>query len=258
MTRARLHLVERGRGAPVLVLPGLTFPGASWAPVWEKGPSGLRWLAVDLPGHGESAPWDVVRPWELADAVAEEVGRRGLPPPVVVGHSYGALVAAAYAGDHPVAGLVTVDQRLDPAGLPLPPGGLPPGGARAAAPRLIEAITSTLHAEALDSQDAARLNEVHQPAAPVVEPYLRAVEGLAVEALLEPVAAAMGRLRAPWADVHHAEPGQAHRERVSAGRASVQVWPGSSHCVQLEHPGRFAALVASLCDVRGPADAAAP
>lgn len=245
MTARGLHLVEHGSGDPVLVLPGLTFPGASWAPVWERA-AGQHWLALDLPGHGASRAWDVVRPVELADAVAEAVRQRDLPPPLVVGHSYGALVAAAYAGRHPVRGLVTVDQRLDADGTPLPAAGLPAGGAAAVAPHLVAAICASLHADALDPAVRAHLAAVHRPGPELVAPYLRALEGVPVAELLSSVVAALHGSGIPWVDVHRGEPGEAHRAQVAEGGASVQVWPGASHCVHLEHPARFAQLAARV------------
>lgn len=79
----------------------------------------FRTLRVDLRGHGESprvAPYD---PLTLAADVHELVGSTGDPaPPLIVGHSYGGVVATAYASRFPVRGVVDVDQRLDVNPLP--------------------------------------------------------------------------------------------------------------------------------------------
>ncbi|HVT68733.1 MAG TPA: alpha/beta fold hydrolase, partial [Trebonia sp.] len=70
-------------------------------------------LALDLPGHGESAWRDDGRygPGELAPAVADVVGQQADAPVTVVGQSLGGLTAIALAAARPdlVARLVLVD-----------------------------------------------------------------------------------------------------------------------------------------------------
>lgn len=246
----QVHLHEHGTGLPILLIPGLSFPAVSWAPVTDGMEDGYHWLAVDLPGHGGSSPWEVVRPEELADRLAAAVARRSASPPLVVGHSYGAAVALLYAARHPVQALVTVDQRLDPDGLPVPPTGLAHGSAEAVAPQLLTAIRSSLHLEALPDVVAAHVAEVHRPVPEMVVPYLRALEGTSTAAFLAPVAAAAARMHVPWVDVHRGDPGAAHRSLVATGGGDVQVWGGGSHCVHLEHHERFRDLVR---DLRAPA-----
>lgn len=74
-----------------------------------------RPLALDLRGHGDSAPapgaYSIA---ESAADVARIIDVLGLARPVLVGHSLGALVAVRAAADRPdgVAGLVVVDSRL--------------------------------------------------------------------------------------------------------------------------------------------------
>lgn len=109
----RLHLVERGQGRPVVLLHGnLTM-------VEEIAASGLlaataaryRAIAFDRPGYGRSErPRDRIwTPAAQADLLAEAIRRLGLPrAPVVVGHSFGTVVALELALRHPesVAALV--------------------------------------------------------------------------------------------------------------------------------------------------------
>jgi pimeloyl-ACP methyl ester carboxylesterase len=82
-----------------------------------------RALAVDLPGHGRSAP-----PAEggyaldrMADAVMATLDRLGLDRFVLVGHSLGGVVAASAAAKHQdrVAGLLLLDPASD--GRQVPP-----------------------------------------------------------------------------------------------------------------------------------------
>ncbi|GIJ11070.1 alpha/beta fold hydrolase [Micromonospora andamanensis] len=88
---------------------------------WDRVPlaTHFRTVRVDLRGHGDSprvAPYD---PLTLAGDVHKLVRDLGLDErPLVVGHSYGAVVATAYAARFPVRGVVNVDQTLDVSPLP--------------------------------------------------------------------------------------------------------------------------------------------
>lgn len=64
---------------------------------------GYRVLAWDMPGYGESpmlaaAPADA---GDYADALARMLDRAGVEQTILVGHSLGALVAAAFAAKYP-------------------------------------------------------------------------------------------------------------------------------------------------------------
>ena len=94
----RLRSLDDGAGPGLLVLlHGLGATADVWTPLAhvlaETWPG--RWTAVDLPGHGGSAPLPRVSFGALAAAVAD-----GLPPdePVtVLGHSLGGVVGLALA-----------------------------------------------------------------------------------------------------------------------------------------------------------------
>ena len=90
---------------PFLLVHGVTSNAGIW---WRIGPAlaaaGRRVIAVDMPGHGRSAPGP--RAHRLADTAAELtafVRAAGLDGPdlVVVGHSWGGMVSA----NLPAAGL---------------------------------------------------------------------------------------------------------------------------------------------------------
>jgi pimeloyl-ACP methyl ester carboxylesterase len=106
-----------GDGPLLVAIHGLTEDRHFWDGVPLAGQ--FRTVRVDLRGHGESprvAPYD---PLTLAGDVHELV--RGLGSgqrPLIVGHSYGGLVATAYASRFPVRGVVNVDQALRVTPLP--------------------------------------------------------------------------------------------------------------------------------------------
>jgi len=106
-----------GTGPLLVAVHGITEDRTSWdgVPLAEH----FRTVRVDLRGHGGSprtAPYD---PLTLAGDVHELVSSLGeAEPPLLVGHSYGGVVATAYASRFPVRGVVDVDQRLDVSPLP--------------------------------------------------------------------------------------------------------------------------------------------
>lgn len=81
-----------------------------------------RLLFIDRPGHGGSdiGGKDNIRPDGQADAVAQLMRKRGIRRAIIVGHSFGGAITAAFALRHPemVSGLVF----LSPAVYPWPGG----------------------------------------------------------------------------------------------------------------------------------------
>jgi pyruvate dehydrogenase E2 component (dihydrolipoamide acetyltransferase) len=56
-TATHSHLVydNRGSGTPVVLPHGLAFDRTTWMPIVEKLGNDIRTIAIDLPGHGETA-----------------------------------------------------------------------------------------------------------------------------------------------------------------------------------------------------------
>jgi pimeloyl-ACP methyl ester carboxylesterase len=117
----RLHYIRRGSGQP-----GVVFIHGNGSMVQEIAASGLldavarhhEVFAFDRPGFGHSSrPRDRTwTPQAQAAVLLEAFAKLGIEQPVIVGHSWGALVALAMALDHPerVAGLVLVSGYYDP------------------------------------------------------------------------------------------------------------------------------------------------
>lgn len=97
----RLHYLDAGEGDAVVLLHGngLTVEDWSLAGIVDDAARAYRVVAFDRPGFGYSAqPSD--RVWTAqaqADVLAEALDRLGLARAVVVGHSWGTLVAIALA-----------------------------------------------------------------------------------------------------------------------------------------------------------------
>jgi len=84
-----------GSGVPVLFAHATGFCGAMFGPLVERLPPRYRAVAIDLRGHGDSAPPpDLDFDWQgFATDILTVVDGLGLDRPCVVGHSCGATSA---------------------------------------------------------------------------------------------------------------------------------------------------------------------
>ena len=111
-----IHVLERGRGRPLLLIHGVTLQARVWAPQFNLLADRYRILAMDVRGHGRStAGRDGFGRRIAARDVAAVLDHFGLEGTVVVGHSMGGMILMEFAGDFPellekrVAGLVFMD-----------------------------------------------------------------------------------------------------------------------------------------------------
>eukprot|EP01022_Parablepharisma_sp_SALTPOND_P013823 TRINITY_DN18549_c0_g2_i1.p2 TRINITY_DN18549_c0_g2~~TRINITY_DN18549_c0_g2_i1.p2 ORF type:complete len:298 (-),score=80.30 TRINITY_DN18549_c0_g2_i1:17-910(-) len=89
----RLHYLEAGQGPPLVMLPGWTQPGATFAKQHEDFSSSFRCLALDHRGHGESQrPGHGFRVSRLARDCLDFLDHLGLNEVVLLGHSAGCTV----------------------------------------------------------------------------------------------------------------------------------------------------------------------
>jgi pimeloyl-ACP methyl ester carboxylesterase len=94
----RVHVVEQGAGPLVLLVHGFPESWYSWRhQLPALAAAGYRAVAVDLRGYGRSSKPEAVEAYRLAELVADQVAvvqALGGAPAVVVGHDWGATVAA--------------------------------------------------------------------------------------------------------------------------------------------------------------------
>lgn len=110
-----LHHLDRGSSAPALVfVHGLGGRLQTWSHQVESLSATHRCIAVDLPGHGQSAPPGQPTIAALAAAVNELLEQRGCERYVLVAHSMGCRVAseAFHRSPHRCAGIVYLDGSL--------------------------------------------------------------------------------------------------------------------------------------------------
>lgn len=108
----RLHYAERGDGRPVVMLHGLGALHQDFeaSGLIDRASRHYRVLAFDRPGYGysERPRWTIWTPRAQAALIRDALAKLKIERPILVGHSWGALPALAYALDWPdeVAGLV--------------------------------------------------------------------------------------------------------------------------------------------------------
>jgi pimeloyl-ACP methyl ester carboxylesterase len=96
-----LNVRVAGNGAPVVCLHSSASSSAQWQPLVDAGQRRYRFIAVDLHGHGRSAPHGEGHYGLEAEADAVAAAMSAADGPVhLVGHSYGGAVALALAFAH--------------------------------------------------------------------------------------------------------------------------------------------------------------
>jgi pimeloyl-ACP methyl ester carboxylesterase len=116
----RLHYLEQGEGRPVVLLHGnvVTAEDFACSGILDRVAERHRVIAFDRPGmgHSDRPNGRLWTPGAQADLLRRAFDRLGIEQAVVLGHSLGAMVAAALALDHPeaVRGLVLVSGYFYP------------------------------------------------------------------------------------------------------------------------------------------------
>ncbi len=112
----RLHHLEYGEsGPPIVIVPGITSPAATWEFISVPLSREHRVIALDIRGRGMSdKPSEGFSLIDYAGDVAAVVSELGLERPILIGHSMGARIAAAVRVLHPEAAgpLVLADPPL--------------------------------------------------------------------------------------------------------------------------------------------------
>jgi pimeloyl-ACP methyl ester carboxylesterase len=101
----RLHYVEAGAGAPVVLLHGFPEFWYSWRrQLPALAAAGLRAIALDLPGYNESDKPAAVKRYRVRSLIADIAGfirQVAGGPAYVVGHDWGGVLAWRLAATYP-------------------------------------------------------------------------------------------------------------------------------------------------------------
>ncbi len=104
-------IFEGGNGPTLILLHGAGDQAGTWSKVAPRLTANYHVVALDLPGHGDSAPAAGPLKMETLAGSTEAVLAHYSPPLTLVGNSLGAWIAMLYARQHPerVARVVAVD-----------------------------------------------------------------------------------------------------------------------------------------------------
>lgn len=121
-----LHMVCRGEGKQTVVLSsGMGNPASGWQPLERQLESDFRVCSYDRDGLGWSKDSGTPRDAGIAsDRLARLLDAASITGPVIlVGHSYGGVVARVFAKDHParVGALILLDSSHEDMGERFPP-----------------------------------------------------------------------------------------------------------------------------------------
>jgi pimeloyl-ACP methyl ester carboxylesterase len=100
-------------GRPVVMLHGEGYDRSMWWPVAADLGEGCSAVAVDLPGHGQSAARDDFELGSFVHDLAMLISRLDLRrAPILVGHAGSALLAEVFAARYATRAVVAVDEAL--------------------------------------------------------------------------------------------------------------------------------------------------
>lgn len=105
----KIAFTQKGKGRCIVLLHGFLESKNTWDNAIEELSKKFKVVAVDLPGHGESASYGYVHTMELmAESVKALLDHLRLRKYVLVGHSMGGYVTLAFAENYPdyIKGLV--------------------------------------------------------------------------------------------------------------------------------------------------------
>ena len=116
----RLHVLDRGRGPPIVLIHGLSGQMGNFTySLVQRLVADFRVVAFDRPGSGYStrSPGAPASVCAQAATLAKAIRVIGLGRPLIVGHSLGGAVALALALDHPdcVGALALIAPATHPA-----------------------------------------------------------------------------------------------------------------------------------------------
>lgn len=244
---------EAGRGDTVVLLHGIGSGALGWAAQLEALGLRYRVLAWDAPGYGESTALPVAQPMaaDYVQALAEWLQLLDTGPVVLVGHSLGAIVAAAAAAQR------AIDVRA--VMLASPALGYGDAAPELRAQRLQERldIVHRLGPAAMAEQRAPGLctpgasaeviEQVRWNMARVTpQGYAQAAYLLAHEVLSRHAR----QISVPWrvcaGDADRVTPCAQCRAFAEAMGAAFDPIPGAAHACPIEHPQAFNAVLANF------------
>ncbi|MFZ6003931.1 MAG: alpha/beta fold hydrolase [Actinomycetota bacterium] len=234
-------------GAPLVFLHGITANRAHWRPVVERLEDRHRCINVDLLGHGASPQGSDSALFGQVGAVRTLMDQLELEAPVLVGHSYGGFVATALAAMAPLRGVVNVDQPFDMTAFR---DVLGPLEERLRGDDFAAAWDEFVAWEGIDRVPQERMALTRDNIAPRQEVVLEvwsAVLDTPADELMAQVESLLPLVASPYLGIFGSELSATERrlQGLIPG-ATVEVWDGLGHFIQLVDPERTAARISSF------------
>lgn len=238
-----LWVDDGGRGGlPVVFVHGLGGDHEVWREQLDHLRASRRAVALDLRGHGRSAPAadpSSYSPYDLAEDVHAVMTRLGIGRAVLVGHSLGGAVVAAFAGRYPeeAAGLFFVDSIGALNRLPRGP---------------LESWLEGFSAESFDTFWPPWLSEMLAAAKPEVRERVMARFGATPQPVVEAAVVAASHFDPVSALEAYEGPRMAvvtpqntlpHSLQNVVPRLPARVVEGASHWIMMDRPEAFNALL---------------
>lgn len=245
-----------GDGPVAVIVHGITESRETWRPLIGRLTQHYRVIAVDLRGHGLSAPGDVYDPITMASDVRETVlaaGGDGVDEALLVGHSLGGIVVSAYSAMFPTRAVVNVDQPLRLSAFKAGLSQLEPllkGDAESFA-MAIGLVFGSM-AGALPAAEVARIEALRRADQSVVLGIWGTVFDSTPDELDAQVDALTGGITVPYLALHGMDPGEGYATWLTSAvpSATYELWPDVGHYPHLVHPERFLDRLAAFDPAR--------
>ena len=245
------ELVGPERAPQIVLIHGITETRHTWRPLIDALQRDRRVLAVDLRGHGESDAADAYDPVSYATDVVETAASAGVTDrPLVVGHSLGGVVAAAYqAAGGACCGIVAVDQPLQLSAFKEALAQLEP--MLKGSPEDFAAARQTMFAQmdgALPAGERQRFEAHARPDQDVVLRTWSSVFDSTEEDLDRMIADLTSTVTVPFLSVHGIDPGAHYAEWLTKRipTATVDLWDEHGHYPHLVDMRRFSERIAEF------------
>jgi pimeloyl-ACP methyl ester carboxylesterase len=247
MDATPLAVTDIGRGAPIVLIHGLTFSGHTWQSIADMLSGRHRVIAVDLPGHGDSGG-SAADPGLVVARLHHTLTQLRVEAPVVVGHSAGALAAIGYAANHQVGGVVDVDQPLLVAPFAAMLQQLAPQLRGPNFELAFAAFEQSIGVDRLPASERERVSASRQVRQDLVLDHWHMPMTTAPEQVQATVDGLLDAIDAPFLYVAGEEVPAPIRDHLEAHlqQPRIVTWPSNGHLVHLAEPQRFASLLSAF------------
>jgi pimeloyl-ACP methyl ester carboxylesterase len=107
--KAKLNYIDKGTGEPLIFLHGLLYDIDIYKGLIDILSERYHVYAIDLPMHGKTKILETMTTQEFSKILNEFIEEKKIKDPIVIGHSFGALVAIFYASRFKVKKLILIE-----------------------------------------------------------------------------------------------------------------------------------------------------